>query len=211
MNAEKLKKHTFSQIERFVLWRTYNYKCFLCERALHWEDVSVDHLFPECLLNNPVDFNVIKKAYSLKNDFNLNDFENWVPAHEYCNNKKGSRVFRCSTDFAVKIERVNKLAKVIKNIRKKLLIQSLQDKVLAKMLSNLETRTITAFEMYELIKIVTACYFEFPEIDQREMLNLPNDWKMIDRNEKEKYLIACGKKNISIVPLVTPHRLSKVL
>jgi len=164
-----MKKYKFSQIERFVIWKTYNYLCFYCGRNLKWKDLTIDHLFPECLLDNHRGFITIKKVYSLKNDFCINDFVNWVPAHDACNNKKGDFIPRYSTNFAT----VNKLANVARITYNKLLEQRAKDEVLAKILSNLENGSITTSELYKLIEKTTLLYFGFPEIEAGDTVNVP--------------------------------------
>ena len=152
-----MKKYKFSQLEKFAIWKTYNYLCFHCEKNLKWKDLTIDHLFPECLLNNPKGFTTIKKAYSLKSDFCINDFINWVPAHDICNNKKGDFMPLLSTNFAV----VYKLSDIARSIHDKLLKQQKEDKALAKILSHLENRTIMTSELYKLIEETTILYYNF--------------------------------------------------
>ena len=143
-----MRKYKFSQIERFAIWKAYNYLCFHCERNLKWKDLTIDHLFPESLLNNPKGFVIIKKAYSLKSDFHINDFVNWVPAHDICNNKKGDFLPLRSTDFAM----VNKLSAIARNTHDKLLTEQCKDEVLGKILSHLENGSIISSELYKLIE-----------------------------------------------------------
>ena len=159
--VECMKKYKFSQLEKFVIWKTYNYLCFHCEQNLKLKDLTIDHLFPECLLYNHKSFIVIKKAYSLKGDFHINDFVNWVPAHDVCNNKKGNFMPYFSTDFAI----VNKLSNVARNTHDKLLTQRNKDETLAKILSHLENGSIITSELYKLIEKATILYFGLPEIE----------------------------------------------
>ena len=161
MKRIPIKKYKFSPIERFVVWKSYNYSCFYCRQNLKWRDLTIDHLFPESLLYNRRGFDVIKKTYSLKSDFCINDFVNWVPAHDTCNNIKGDFMPHGSTDFAM----VNKLSNIARNTYDKLLIQRTKDEVLEKLLSHLENGSMTTSELYRLIEKTTVLYFGFPEVD----------------------------------------------
>ena len=160
--VENMKKYKFSKIERFVIWKSYNYLCFYCGQNLKWKNLTIDHLFPEYLLYNHRGFITIKKIYSLKNDFRINDFVNWVPAHETCNNKKANYMPLFSTDFAM----VNKFSDIARSTHDILLKQQSKDEELAKLLSHLEKGSITTSELYKLIEKTTILYFGFPEIEQ---------------------------------------------
>ena len=181
----KMKKYKFSQIKRFVIWKTYDYLCFYCRKNLKWKDLTIDHLFPEYLSYNDKAFIAIKKTYSLKDDFCINDFVNWVPAHEICNNKKGDFMPHYSTDFAM----VNKLSNVARSMHDKLLKQQAKDEVLAKILSHLKNGSITTSELYKLIEKTTIIYFGFPEVEPEEVVHVPDNWKIIEVNREQGYLV----------------------
>jgi len=156
-----MKKYKFSQLEKFAIWKAYNYSCFHCMQNLKWKDLTIDHLFPEYLQYNHKGFITIKKAYSLKSDFCINDFANWVPAHGACNNKKADFMPYYSTDFA----KVNKLSKMARSTHDKLFRQREKDETLAKILSHLENGSISTSELYKLIEKATILHFGFSEME----------------------------------------------
>ena len=83
-----MTKYKFSNTERFVVWKAYDCKCFWCGEPLEHKQTTIDHVFPEKLLDSKIDFDRMKHFYSLPNDFQINEFCNWVPSHNNCNNKK---------------------------------------------------------------------------------------------------------------------------
>ena len=121
--------------------------------------MTIDHLFPEYLLYSHKSFITIKKIYSLKKEFCINDFANWVPAHETCNNKKGNFMPLFSTDFAM----VNKLSDVARNAYDLLLKQQTEDEELAKLLTHLGNGSINTSGLYKLIEKTTILQFKFSE------------------------------------------------
>lgn len=157
--VETMKKYKFSKIERFAIWKSYNYLCFYCGKNLKWKDLTIDHLFPEYLLYNHKSFITIKKIFSLKNEFCINDFVNWVPAHDACNNKKAGFMPLFSTDFAT----VKKYSDTARSIHDKLLKQRSEDEELEKLLSHLETGSMTTSELYKLIEKTTILHFSLSE------------------------------------------------
>ena len=192
-----MKKYKFSQIERFAIWKTYNYLCFHCGQNLKWKNLTIDHLFPENLLYNNRGFAIIKKAYSLKSDFHINDFVNWVPAHETCNNKKGDFMPRHTTDFAM----VNKLSHMARNTHDQLLQQRSEDEVLEKILSHLENGSITTSELYKLIEKTTILYYGFPEIEPGNTVHVPDNWKIVEINRNQEHLVVTDGQRFGKVPL----------
>ena len=191
-----MKKYKFSQIERFVIWKAYNYLCFYCGQNLKWRDLTIDHLFPECLLDNQKGFATIKKVYCLKRDFCINDFVNWVPAHDACNNKKGDYSPHYSTDFAM----VNRLAKVARNMYDKLGNLRLEDEALEKILSHLENGLMTTSELYRLIEKTTLLHFGLPEIEPEKAIHLFGKWKIIDIDRELEYLTVTNGRRFGKIP-----------
>jgi hypothetical protein len=55
--------------------------------------MHVDHVIPETLLDSPESLRAILQAFGLSIDFNLNSFENWMPACVPCNLRKIANVF----------------------------------------------------------------------------------------------------------------------
>ena len=193
----KMKKYKFSQIKRFVIWKTYNYLCFYCKKNLKWKDLTIDHLFPEYLSYNENAFIAIKKTYSLKDDFCINDFVNWVPAHEICNNKKGDFMPHHSTNFAM----VNKLSNIARSMHDKLLKQQVKDEMLAKILYHLKNGSITTSELYKLIEKTTIIYFGFPEVEPEEVIHVPDNWKIIEVNRKQGYLVVTDGQRLGKISI----------
>ena len=192
-----MRKYKFSPIERFAIWKAYNYLCFYCGENLKWKNLTIVHLFPERLLSDYRGLITIKKVYSLNSDFCINDFANWVPAHETCNNKKGDFIPHFSTNFAA----VHKLSKISRSTHDKLLKQRSKDEVLAKILSHLENGSITTSELYQLIEKTTIIHFGLPEIEPEDMIHVPDNWKIIEINRNQGYLVVTDGQIFGKIPL----------
>ena len=195
-----MTKYKFSFIERFAIWKSYNYLCFHCGQNLKWRDLTIDHLFPECLLSHPNSFMSIKKSYSLKNDFCINDFANWVPAHDACNNIKGDFMPYYSTNFAL----VNKLANVARCTHDKLLRQRPKDEVLDQLLTRLGNGSITTSELYKLIEKTTLLSFGFPGIVPNDIINVPDNWTAVKVIRDQGYLIVTDAERFGEISLAFP-------
>ena len=91
-----MSKHRFSYVERYALWRAYDGRCSHCEMPLDFQDMTIDHVVPEWLAENPEQLRQVRQDYEIDENFpgfQINDFTNWVPAHSRkCNVRKGSQV-----------------------------------------------------------------------------------------------------------------------
>jgi len=92
-----MSKHRFSYIERYALWQAYDEQCFYCEKPLDLQDMTIDHILPERLSEDPAELRRLRQEYEIDENFHgfqINDFSNWVPAHfRKCNVRKGSDIF----------------------------------------------------------------------------------------------------------------------
>ncbi len=84
-------------MERYALWKAYDGRCFYCEKPLDFQDMTVDHILPERLSENPSELRRLCQEYNIHEnfpDFQVNNFTNWVPAHpRKCNVRKGGKIF----------------------------------------------------------------------------------------------------------------------
>ncbi len=91
-----MSKYRFSNSERYALWEAYDGKCFYCEKPLDFQDMTIDHILPELLTEQPTELMRIRLDYEIDvtfPGFQINDFSNWVPAHfRRCNVRKGSEI-----------------------------------------------------------------------------------------------------------------------
>src|SRR4051812_32313252 len=93
------QKHRFTQLERVTVWRAYDGRCYWCDEPVALRHLTIDHVFPESLLDTPEQLEAIKQKYSLPADWKINGYTNWVPAHASCNGKKGTMIVRPSPAF----------------------------------------------------------------------------------------------------------------
>ena len=111
-------KRKISNSERFAVWKAHDGRCFWCEAQLFFRDATVDHVLPESLNVDRIES--IKEDYALPGDFEINDFQNWVPAHNKCNQRKGARIYPASTALIYALERVGRLADTARKIEQRL-------------------------------------------------------------------------------------------
>lgn len=109
-----MKKYRFTIEQRFAIWRVYGEKCFYCEQPLEFTEVNIDHIIPENILDDPQQLEAIKIKYGLDTDFSINDYCNWVPAHQSCNRRKGTTLYSASPAFIMTLENAQRKGKQAK-------------------------------------------------------------------------------------------------
>jgi hypothetical protein len=90
-------------------------------------------------------------AYKLPNNFNINGFENWLPCHNHCNQRKGSTKFRFVPGYQLIFDKLIALAPKVQQAANAIKIHLERDRLFAKILVALEEKTITSEDLRKLL------------------------------------------------------------
>lgn len=101
-----MSRYKFSSAQRYAIFLTHKMRCYLCRSPLDLASMTVDHVVPESLLLNPSLFHDVKLALGLPENFEINSFENWMPACGPCNVKKAAENFNPSPLIQVELQRL---------------------------------------------------------------------------------------------------------
>lgn len=176
-----ISKYKFNNTEKYSVWQTHGFKCYWCGVPLELMHVSIDHLLPENLSDKPDEFQRIKNHYLLPETFKINDFCNWVPTHNNCNSKKGHTIFNNSPAFLAFITDVIKKSDQARNTYQKLVVKRNKDKIIGKIVSNLEQNYITNEDLILLLK--DTCNIQEVETKTSEIrIKIAGEWKVISTN-----------------------------
>jgi hypothetical protein len=89
-----MKRYRFSHTERLAIFTMHGSCCYLCSTPIDLQSMTVDHIIPASLPSNPTLFAACLADYGLPPTFDVDSFENWLPACAKCNGQKGSQPFR---------------------------------------------------------------------------------------------------------------------
>lgn len=103
-------KHKFTAAERFAVFNTYGDRCYLGGEKLTAVTFEVDHVIPETLLQDEAALGQVLKDFGLPDDFDLNDYGNWLPACRPCNGRKLKHVFRPTPIVQIELDRARSKA-----------------------------------------------------------------------------------------------------
>lgn len=105
-------------------------------------ETTIDHVIPESLLDNPVELAKVKRAYALPATFDINSFENWLPAHDRCNRSKSNKVFDPAPILLDVLRTMARKAPELRAAEARLLAQRKVDDLLGKLLVAVDIKAI---------------------------------------------------------------------
>lgn len=91
-----MSTYKFSPAQRAAIFSTYGEKCYICRNPLTLKTMQVDHVIPESLLEKPAELSAALATLGRPPGFEVNSFDNWLPACSPCNGVKGETVFEPS-------------------------------------------------------------------------------------------------------------------
>lgn len=100
-----MSTYKFSPAERAAIFSVHGEKCYLCGGALTLKTMEVDHIIPEALLSDPKQLSIVLIALGRAANFQINSFENWLPACGSCNNAKSNTIFEQSPLVQLQLQR----------------------------------------------------------------------------------------------------------
>jgi hypothetical protein len=140
-------KRTFSSAERYAVWLHHEKRCWLCLEPLRLVETTIDHVLPESLLDDPDELANVLAECGLSENFNINGFENWLPCHQHCNQKKGKSRFRFVPAYQLILERLMRVAPSVQKTAETVGANAETDKVIGYILAALERQAITWDEL----------------------------------------------------------------
>lgn len=195
-----MSKYKFNSSEKYTVWHTHGFKCYWCGEPLDLMNLSVDHLIPESLSTKPDEFERVKSHYSLPDTFKINDFCNWVPAHNNCNSKKSKKIFANSPAFLSFITDVMSRSTQARNAYHKLIAKRSKDKIIGRIVSDLGNSHITKEDLILLLKET----YDVQEVENSSpdiRIKIAGNWKVISVNNN--LAVVSNGQFVGITPIST--------
>lgn len=155
-----MSKYQFSPAERFAVWKHHGATCYICEEPLRLQETTVDHFIPEHLEGKPDQFAEVRRVFSLDGNFKINDFCNWLPCHNKCNQEKGSKPLKPTFKAIGTLEKLARDAETVSRIAQGVIKNAKKDNVLGML--------IAAVDADELQKVEILTALADPELPQDE-------------------------------------------
>lgn len=120
------------------------------------------------------DLEELKVLYGLGAGFELNDFENWVPAHAKCNQHKNDDIYDAPAMIHI-FARVAKVAKLSREVSTKVEKDRSKGRLIGRLLSALDAKAVSKAEILALLEGV------LPEekAAKEEPLRIAPEWQVV--------------------------------
>jgi 5-methylcytosine-specific restriction endonuclease McrA len=93
--------------ERFAVWTAWNCRCAYCTEPIDYNLSEKEHLIPKGKADK---LDALIKKFDLPCDFEIESFENWVPACRKCNLLKSTRIPDASAAFTLLFVKAREIA-----------------------------------------------------------------------------------------------------
>lgn len=114
-----MSNYRFSSAQRYAIFIVHGMKCYMCGHPLALKTMTVDHVLPEHLLATPFELDKAKTTLGLPSTFDVNSFENWMPACSSCNRMKSSVQFEPSPLIQLVLQRLAKKGQEVRIVCEK--------------------------------------------------------------------------------------------
>jgi len=121
VEEDRVRKRRFSETERAAIFKAHNGHCHICGEPCILSEMHVDHVIPESIAEIPNEMKRIRELFTLPEDFEVNAFENWAPAHGSCNRAKADIIYLPSLVMRHVIEKTRRLGPEARKIARKAL------------------------------------------------------------------------------------------
>jgi len=129
-----MSRYQFTAAQRYAIFTVHGERCYLNGCLINLKTMQVDHIIPESLQDHPDQLGEVLRVLGRPKDFNLNSYENWLPACGPCNNRKRSRIFSPSPLIQIELDRAQEKASRVGRLAEK----AVRDRDVATALNTLE-------------------------------------------------------------------------
>jgi len=149
----KTAKRRFTYEERYAVWKSNGQRCWLCKEPLRIFESTIDHVLPEVLLGDDAARASLLAEYGLPDTFKINGYENWLPCHNHCNQRKANRPPVFVPGHKWILDGLVGSADRAARIEESLISAREKDKVFAILFVALEKRKLSLVDLGELLHL----------------------------------------------------------
>jgi hypothetical protein len=162
---------------RYGVWWAWAGCCAWCQEPIRFPDCEVDHVIPLHALNS-IGAEQLRTRYQLANDFDFDDFPNWVPTHPGCNGKKRQLVFNASPELLLHLAVVQSKAAFARSTAEAIQNDRKSARTFAKLASLIEAGTVSKADLEDFLAglpLITKKGISLPD----EHMFIASSWEII--------------------------------
>jgi hypothetical protein len=127
----------------------------MCHEPVEYKSLQVDHLIPGHLESDRKELARVTQLFGLPDTFEIQSFENWMPACSACNGKKLGRVFQPTPIVQEHLERAREKAEIARKACERVEADARSAEVLTIIESGVKEGTIGRQDLEHLIKTLS--------------------------------------------------------
>lgn len=177
----------FSPAQRFAVYTVHGATCYLNGEPLNLLTMQIDHILPRSLKDDPERLAEVLKEYGLPDDFNLDSFENWLPACHPCNSAKYKEPFRPTPIIQRYVDRARSKATEVEALAKRIVTNQAISKALNTLEIAIDQGQLDLIELKPLIELyeehqATAQIREFRITPHLTVLHEREGYRIVQTN-----------------------------
>ena len=158
-----MTKQQIPLIKRFAIWIAYSKRCIYCREPIPFKHLWVDHVIPGHLASKPDRLSELLQEFGLRDNFEINDYGNWVASCITCNQTKGRAEFdHQAARYYVSIAQRNRPKAVDQEARIRRVLDS--DKVLANLKLAVSDGLVSSDEVIAAIQQIPKLPAEYDHL-----------------------------------------------
>jgi len=210
-----MSKYQFKYNQRYAVFKVFDGVCQWCGLPLEFQNFHVDHVLPEELLDNPTELDKVYKSYGLDNTFQINDYENWIPSHQNCNQKKSDKAYQGLPILKTLLDNCTKRKPAAQKIEAKLNKTPKKSELLAAIEGALKKGVVDKDEIqdfllqYNVEDITEESVNEIDRLIKMGVIHLADKgrWKFVSKISDDQIMVSDGNKG-GIIPSGYPPHIS---
>ena len=88
-----MTRRKLTSAERYGVYQAWDGQCFWCREHLDFHGFHIEQVIPLDAVSNPESEKNVRELYELDPEHDFDDFENFVPSHGNCNNRKSFTLY----------------------------------------------------------------------------------------------------------------------
>ena len=162
--GKRLGSKTFDTAAAHAVYKVHKEKCYICGNALTMRTCQVDHVIPESIADNAAALEEACAQLGRPSGFEVNSYENWLPACGPCNVEKLAKVWDPSLQVQNALQQAADRAEKARNIESELTNDRKLTNALSIVLAAAEDDAFTA-EMIESLMPLLAFQTQHRELE----------------------------------------------
>ena len=145
-----MKKYKFTKLQRDVIFKGYDNRCFYCENIFStMGDMQIDHFIERNLLEKEEELENLKKILNVNPNFEIDSYYNFIPSHNGCHIRRHKNEFTIKRKAILLEEIALKVPKLIE-LEEKLKKDKTKTRILNELNRKLELGIISIEEIEEM-------------------------------------------------------------